>query len=66
MQQTWFDGDLVESRNNVEFRTHVGALVERYTFRNFHGGSTDRFRPSQTQFTWCGSPQLHTAHGKEI
>jgi hypothetical protein len=57
--RVWLNGALVYDKNNALYRTVPGIGIEKFTFRNFHGGSTDLFRPDQTQYNWCVSNAMH-------
>ena len=56
IQKVWLDGALVDDRRSITFRAGFDAAVEKFTFRNFHGGSNDLYRPPQTQWQWCAPP----------
>ena len=53
MQQVWLDGRLVYSADDVVYRFDKTVALDRFTFRNFHGGSDARFAPGKTQHIWC-------------
>ena len=55
MQKVWLDGAKVLDRRDVLYRTDPTALVEVFTFRNFHGGKSDKYRPLHDQFIWCAT-----------
>jgi hypothetical protein len=54
----WLDGKQVLDRTNVVFRLKPDVLIERFTARNFFGGSNDLFRPKKNQYMWCAAPLL--------
>lgn len=55
VHEVWLDGSLVYSKKDVVYRRTADIKIDRFTFRNFHGGSKDTFRPSQTQQVWYAS-----------
>jgi hypothetical protein len=67
VHKVWLNGEKIYDDRSVMYRTTPESLIEIFTFRNFHGGKSDRYRPDQTQYTWCGlsfppSPMQHTAY----
>ena len=54
----WLDGREVYRRCNMVLRLKTDVLIERFSGRNFHGGSVDPFRPDHTQYMWCAPPVL--------
>lgn len=46
----WIDGQEVLSKNDIKFRPGSGNLIKQLKFEAFHGGKTDQFKPSKTQY----------------
>lgn len=61
MHKVWLNGEKVYDDRAVLYRTSPDALVERFTFRNFHGGKKDTYRPTQTQYVWCAAAAVFAA-----
>ena len=40
---------------NLRYRANGEHLIEKFAFHNYHGGSTDAFRPSKRQTIWCAA-----------
>lgn len=58
----WLDDQLVVDRQDVIFRLKSDVLVERFTGRNFFGGSNDLFRPRKLEYVWCCPPAARHAY----
>jgi hypothetical protein len=56
----WLDGEEVYRRCEMTLRLKSDTLIERFTGRNFHGGSIDAFRPNKTQYMWFDNFKVHT------
>lgn len=59
MLRVWLDGRMVQSRTDMLWRLTAAVMIEKFTFRNFHGGSTDAFRPSRTQGLTCARTRVY-------
>ena len=55
MQKIWIDGQPIFSRENMLLaESNSGQYkMERFMFQVFHGGKSDNFKPSHTQYQWC-------------
>lgn len=53
VHKVWLNGEKIYDARDVVYRTTPESLVEIFTFRNFHGGKSDKFRPDATQYAWC-------------
>ena len=53
VHKVWLNGRKIYDARDVVYRTTPESLVEIFTFRNFHGGKSDKFRPDATQYAWC-------------
>lgn len=49
-QKVWIDGQEVLSKNDIKFRPGSGNLIKQLKFEAFHGGKSDQFKPSKTQY----------------
>jgi hypothetical protein len=56
IHEVWLDNQKVYAKYDVIYRTSAAVKIDKFTFRNFHGGKSDAFRPGQTQYNWCAFP----------